>query len=72
MVGTACERNAAARGVAVVSVWFRAPRFDPSGKKLEPARVLRVLFNGQLVQRMSTSRRPRVRRCRFARLRRIP
>ena len=32
-------------------IWFRAPRFDPSGRKLEPARVLRVLFNGQLVQK---------------------
>ena len=31
--------------------WFRAPRFDPAGKKLEPARFLRVLFNGQLVQK---------------------
>ena len=30
--------------------WFRAPRFDPSGQKAEPARFLRVLFNGQLVQ----------------------
>lgn len=31
--------------------WFRAPRFDGSGKKTAPARFLRVLFNGQLVQK---------------------
>jgi hypothetical protein len=31
--------------------WFRAPRFDAAGRKLEPARFLRVLFNGVPVQK---------------------
>jgi len=32
-------------------VWFRAPRFDASGKKIQPAHFVRVLYNGQLVQK---------------------
>jgi Domain of Unknown Function (DUF1080) len=31
-------------------VWFRAPRFDREGKKIENARFLRVLLNDVLVQ----------------------
>jgi hypothetical protein len=32
-------------------IWFRAPRFDSGGKKVENARVLRVLLNDTWVQR---------------------
>jgi len=31
-------------------IWFRAPRFDASGKKIENAKFIRVLFNGLPVQ----------------------
>lgn len=30
-------------------IWFRAPRFDQSGKKIEDARFVRVLHNGVVV-----------------------
>ena len=31
-------------------IWFQAPRFDASGKKIANAKFLRVLYNGVLVQ----------------------
>lgn len=31
-------------------IWFRAPRFDASGKKVENAKFIRVLHNGILIQ----------------------
>ena len=31
-------------------IWFQAPRFDSSGKKIENAKFIRVLFNGFPVQ----------------------
>lgn len=30
-------------------VWYQAPRFDESGKKIQNAKVLRALLNGQLI-----------------------
>jgi hypothetical protein len=50
--GSAPSRNVARRPGEWQSyqIWFRAPRFDASGKKIENAKFLRVLFNGLSVQ----------------------
>ena len=50
--GSAPSRNASRRPGEWQSyqIWFRAPRFDASGKKTENARFLRVLHNGLSVQ----------------------
>jgi hypothetical protein len=31
-------------------IWFQAPKFDTSGKKISDAKFLKVLYNGELVQ----------------------
>jgi hypothetical protein len=50
--GSAPSRNSARRPGEWQSyqIWFRAPRFDAGGKKIENAKFLRVLFNGLSVQ----------------------
>jgi hypothetical protein len=50
--GSAPSRNASRRPGEWQSyhIWFRAPRFDGSGKKTEKAKFIRVLFNGLSVQ----------------------
>ncbi|MFN7926341.1 MAG: DUF1080 domain-containing protein [Blastocatellia bacterium] len=51
--GSPPSRNAARRPGEWQSyhIWFRAPRFDASGKKTENARFLRVVHNGLSVQK---------------------
>jgi hypothetical protein len=50
--GSAPSRNASRRPGEWQSfqIWFRAPRFDASGRKTENARFIRVLHNGLSVQ----------------------
>jgi len=50
--GSAPSRNACRRPGEWQSyhIWFRAPRFDASGKKTENGRYIRVVFNGLSVQ----------------------
>ncbi len=50
--GSAPSRNASRRPGEWQSyhIWFRAPRFDSSGKKTENAKFIRVVFNGLSVQ----------------------
>jgi hypothetical protein len=51
--GSAPSRNASRRPGEWQSfqIWFRAPRFDANGRKVENARFLRVLHNGISVQK---------------------
>lgn len=50
--GSAPSRNASRRPGEWQSfqIWFRAPRFDASGRKTENAKFIRVLHNGLSVQ----------------------
>ncbi|HSB16035.1 MAG TPA: DUF1080 domain-containing protein [Bryobacteraceae bacterium] len=50
--GSAPSRNASRRPGEWQSfqIWFRAPRFDGSGKKVENAKFIRVLHNGLSIQ----------------------
>lgn len=52
--GSPPSRNASRRPGEWQSyhIWFRAPRFDASGKKIENARFLRVVHNGLSVQKV--------------------
>jgi hypothetical protein len=50
--GSAPSRNASRRAGEWQSyqIWFRAPRFDASGRKTENAKFIRVLYNGLSIQ----------------------
>ncbi|MCS7026111.1 MAG: DUF1080 domain-containing protein [Bryobacteraceae bacterium] len=50
--GSPPSRNASRRPGQWQSfqIWFRSPRFDPQGRKIENAKFLRVLLNGLVVQ----------------------
>jgi hypothetical protein len=50
--GSAPSRNASRRPGEWQSyqIWFRAPRFDANGRKIENAKYLRVLYNGLGIQ----------------------
>src|SRR6266404_181864 len=50
--GSAPSRNASRRPGEWQSyqIWFRAPRFDASGRKVENAKYVRVLYNGLSIQ----------------------
>ncbi len=58
--GSAPSRNAARRPGEWQSyyIWFRAPRFDASGKKTENGRFVRVVYNGLSVQENVEVERP--------------
>lgn len=51
--GSAPSRNASRRPGEWQSfyIWFRAPRFDASGKKIENAKFVRVVHNGLSIQK---------------------
>lgn len=51
--GSAPSRNASRRPGEWQSfyIWFRAPRFDASGRKIENAKFLRVVHNGLSIQK---------------------
>jgi hypothetical protein len=53
-------------------IWFAAPRFDASGKKIGNARILRVALNGDVVQQNVEAPEPTVSHMRIAEAARNP
>lgn len=72
--GSAPSRNASRRPGEWQSyqIWFRAPRFDSSGKKIENAKFLRVVHNGLSVQKTWKWKARRGRRWTLPKLPRTP